>query len=250
MNQFTQADVSTIDKATIARFDVPMADWWDSTGPARWLHKYNPARVSFICRAAGQTQRRTGQADDLRGLRIVDIGCGGGVLCEPLAMLGATVVGVDPAPLAIEAARLHALASDLDIDYRCTTAEAMAAAGERFDVVLAMEVIEHVADCDAFLRRCAELVRPRGLLILSTINRTAKSFAYAIVMAEYVLRVLPKGTHDWRKFRRPVELERALAPSGFRVVDVSGVTMRLSTRELRLSKDVGVNFLMALQRAE
>jgi 2-polyprenyl-6-hydroxyphenyl methylase/3-demethylubiquinone-9 3-methyltransferase len=165
-------------------------------------------------------------------------------------MLGATVVGADPSPLAIEATRLHALASDLDIDYRCTTAEAMAAAGERFDVALAMEVIEHVADCDAFLRRCAELVRPRGLLILSTINRTAKSFAYVIVMAEYVLRVLPRGTHDWRKFRRPAELERALTPSGFRVVDVSGVTMRLSTRDLQLSKDVGVNFLMALQRAE
>ena len=200
-------------------------------GEAGWLHKYNPVRVGYIRDAACRRWRRdSSRADCLQGLRILDIGCGGGLLCEPLAALGGTIVGADPAPGAIEAARLHARGSGLAIDYRGTTAEALAAAGERFDIVLAMEVIEHVADHDVFLDRCAALVGPGGLMILSTINRTWKSFAYAIVAAEYVLRLLPRGTHQWERFLKPAEIGAALAPHGLRTSNVSGVTMNLLSR--------------------
>ena len=175
---------ASIDTVEVDRFDVPLDAWWSQAGEAGWLHKYNPVRVGYIRDAACRRWRRDpARADCLKDLRILDIGCGGGLLCEPLAALGGTIVGADPAHGAIEAARLHARHGGLVIDYRGTTAEALAAAGERFDIVLAMEVIEHVADHDVFLDRCAALVGPGGLMILSTINRTLKSFAYAIVAA-------------------------------------------------------------------
>jgi 2-polyprenyl-6-hydroxyphenyl methylase/3-demethylubiquinone-9 3-methyltransferase len=250
MDQRTNDSVArTIDAAEIARFDVSLEAWWGNEGEARWLHKYNPVRVDYIRTAACSNWNRDPSGlDCLNGLRILDVGCGGGVLCEPLASLGCDMVGADPAPIAIEAARLHARQSRAHVDYRCTTSEWLAAAGEKFDVVLAMEVVEHVADSRLFLESCAALVRPGGLFILSTINRTTKSYAYAILAAERVLRLLPRGTHQWERFVTPEEVTQAIGPSGLRTTDVRGVTMRLLTGQLRLSKDAQVNYIMTAAR--
>ncbi len=249
MDQRIHATSISIDNAEIERFDVPLETWWESSGETRWLHRYNPVRVNYIRSAACQRwERDPRKADCLRGLRVLDIGCGGGVMCEPVAALGATIIGADPAKGAIEAAKLHALRSGIEIDYRCTTAEALADAGEKFDIVLAMEVIEHVADTDVFLARCAELVNPGGLMMLSTINRTVKSFLYAIVAAEYILRLLPRGTHQWERFFTPDEFRIAMRSNGLHVTDVSGVTMNLRSRMMQLSADTGVNFLVTAQR--
>jgi 2-polyprenyl-6-hydroxyphenyl methylase/3-demethylubiquinone-9 3-methyltransferase len=249
MDQRTDTTSASIDNVEVERFDVPLEVWWESSGETRWLHRYNPVRVDYIRDAGCRRWRRDPRrADCLHGLRILDIGCGGGVLCEPVAALGATIIGADPAKGAIEAARRHALRSGIKIDYRCTTAEALADAGEQFDIVLAMEVIEHVADTDVFLARCAELVRPGGLMILSTINRTIKSYAYAIVAAEYILRLLPRGTHQWERFFTPDEFRVAMRLNGLQVNDVRGVTMNLRSRMMQLSADTRVNFLATAQR--
>lgn len=248
MDQRTASGAS-IDSAEVERFDVPLDTWWSTSGEAGWLHKYNPVRVGYIRDAACRRwQRDITRPDCLKGLRVLDIGCGGGLLCEPVAELGATVVGADPAPGAIEAGRVHARMSGLSIDYRCTTAEALAGAGERFDIVLAMEVIEHVADHNAFLECCAELVAPGGLMILSTINRTTKSYVYAIVAAEHVLRLLPRGTHQWERFLKPEEIGASVAPHGLRVSNVSGVTMNVMSRKMQLARDASVNFIMTAER--
>ena len=182
-------------------------------------------------------------------MRILDIGCGAGILCEPLARLGATVVGADPSDANIEAAKLHAAQSDLTIDYRCTTAEDLADRGESFDVVLAMEVVEHVADVPLFVKRCAEMVKPDGMMIAATLNRTLKSFALAIVGAEYVLRWLPVGTHSWDKFVTPNELEIAMELGGLRAIDEQGVIYDLFADECRLSSDTDVNYMLTAERA-
>jgi 2-polyprenyl-6-hydroxyphenyl methylase / 3-demethylubiquinone-9 3-methyltransferase len=248
MDERTRGASASIDSVEVERFDV-LDVWWSMSGEPRWLHKYNPVRVGYIRDAACRRWRcDPRQADCLKGLRVLDIGCGGGLLCEPVAALGASVVGADPAPGAIEAARLHALASGIAIDYRCTTAEALVDAGETFDIVLAMEVIEHVADHEAFLERCAELVAPGGMMVLSTINRTFKSYAYAIVAAEYVLRLLPRGTHQWERFLKPEEIGIALAPHGLRTANVSGVTMNVLSRKMQLARDTAVNFIMTAER--
>jgi 2-polyprenyl-6-hydroxyphenyl methylase/3-demethylubiquinone-9 3-methyltransferase len=248
MDQRT-AQSTSIDSVEVERFDRPLDAWWSMDGEAGWLHKYNHVRVPYIRDAACRRfKRNPAQADCLKGLRVLDIGCGGGVLCEPIAKLGATVVGADPAIGAIEAARLHAQGGGLAIDYRCTTAEVLADDGEMFDVVLAMEVIEHVAAYEHFLKRCAELVAPGGLMVLSTINRTWKSYAYAIVAAEYVLRLLPRGTHQWERFLSPDEIGASVAPHGLRVDDVSGVTMNIRSQQMQLSRDAKVNFIMTMER--
>src|SRR5919112_6695941 len=211
---------STIDEAEVARFSALAAEWWDARGKMAVLHKFNPVRLAYIRDAACRRfERNPKQLDCLKGLRILDIGCGGGILSEPLARLGGNVLGADPAEKNIAAAKLHAEQSGLSIDYRVTTAETLADAGERFDVVLAMEVVEHVADVKLFVERCAEMVNPGGLMIAATINRTLKSFALAIVGAEYVLRWLPRGTHSWDKFVRPDELARAMEDNSLRVTD-------------------------------
>src|SRR5215831_4056905 len=205
----TLAD-STVDAAEVGRFSRLAGEWWDPRGKMAVLHKFNPVRLAYIRDAAcRQFGRNASHPPCLDGVRILDIGCGGGILCEPLARLGAAVVGADPSRDNIKAAELHAEGAGLTIDYRVTAAEALANAGERFDVVLAMEVVEHVANVGLFVRRCADMVKPGGLMVAATLNRTIKSFALAIVGAEYVLRWLPRGTHQWDKFVTPNELEIA-----------------------------------------
>lgn len=241
---------STVDAAEVARFSARAAEWWDPRGGMAMLHKFNPVRLAFVkqaaCRHFGRDERRL---DALAGLRVLDIGCGGGILSEPLARLGAAVVGADPSPTNIEAAKLHASGSGVAVDYRATTAEALADQGERFDVVLAMEVVEHVADLGLFIGRCAEMVRPGGIMITATLNRTLKSFALAIVGAEYVLRWLPRGTHQWDKFVTPNELEAALERHGLRVVDETGVIYNLLADRWQLSTDMDVNYMVVAERA-
>jgi 2-polyprenyl-6-hydroxyphenyl methylase / 3-demethylubiquinone-9 3-methyltransferase len=235
---------TTVDDAEVARFSALAAEWWNPRGKMAVLHKFNPVRLGFIKEAAcehfGRGQKRL---DALTGLRILDIGCGGGILSEPLARLGAEVVGADPSNANIAAARLHAEEAGVTVDYRETTAEALADAGERFDIVLAMEVVEHVAHVPLFVKRCAEMVKPGGLMVVATLNRTLKSFALAIVGAEYVLGWLPRGTHQWDKFVTPNELEIALERSGLRVVNDSGVIYNLLADRWQLSSDTDVNYM-------
>jgi 2-polyprenyl-6-hydroxyphenyl methylase / 3-demethylubiquinone-9 3-methyltransferase len=241
---------STIDEAEVARFSAMAEEWWDPRGKMAVLHKFNPVRLAYIRDAACKRfERNPRQLDCLNGLRILDIGCGAGILCEPLARLGASVVGADPAEKNIAAARVHAAKSELAIDYRATTAEALADAGEAFDIVLAMEVVEHVADVKLFVARCAEMVKPGGLMIAATINRTMKSFALAIVGAEYVLRWLPRGTHSWDKFVTPDELEIAMERSGLRSTDERGVIYNLLADRWELSTDTDVNYMVLAERA-
>ena len=240
----------TVDPAEVARFSRLAAEWWDPRGPMAMLHKFNPVRLAYIRdQAAVHFHRDPKQLGCLSALRMLDIGCGGGVLSEPLSRLGATVIGADPALENIEVARRHALKSDLRIDYRCTTAEELADAGERFDIVLAMEVVEHVADVPLFVRRCAEMVKPDGMMIAATLNRTLKSFALAIVGAEYILRWLPVGSHQWDKFVTPNELEIAMEQGGLRVLDEQGVIYNLFRDEWQLASDTDVNYMLTAERS-
>jgi 2-polyprenyl-6-hydroxyphenyl methylase/3-demethylubiquinone-9 3-methyltransferase len=240
---------STVDESEVARFSAMAEEWWDPRGKMAVLHKFNPIRLGYIRDAACKAfDRNPKQLDCLKGLRILDIGCGGGVLSEPLARLGAVVVGADPATRNIAVAKLHAEQSGVAVDYRATTAEALADAGERFDIVLAMEVVEHVADVKLFVARCAEMVRPGGLMIAATINRTLKSFALAIVGAEYVLRWLPRGTHQWDKFVTPDELEIAMERSGLRTTDERGVIYNPLTDRWSLARDIDVNYMVLAEK--
>ncbi len=235
---------STVDDAEVARFSALAAEWWNPRGKMAVLHKFNPVRLGFIKEAAcGHFEREAKRLDALAGLRILDIGCGGGILSEPLARIGAEVVGADPSAANIAAARLHAEQSGVNVDYRETTAEALADEGERFDIVLAMEVVEHVADVPLFVKRCAEMVKPGGLMVVATLNRTLKSFALAIVGAEYVLGWLPRGTHQWDKFVTPNELEIALEQGGLRVENESGVIYNPLADRWQLSSDMDVNYM-------
>jgi 2-polyprenyl-6-hydroxyphenyl methylase/3-demethylubiquinone-9 3-methyltransferase len=239
----------TIDEAEVARFSALADEWWNTRGKMAVLHKFNPVRLAYIrdaaCKKFGRDPK---QLDCLKGLRILDIGCGGGILCEPLARLGATVLGADPSEKNITVARVHAFQGELTIYYEVTTAEALADIGQRFDIVLAMEVVEHVADVKLFVSRCAEMVKPGGLMIAATINRTLKSFALAIVGAEYVLRWLPRGTHQWDKFVTPDELEIAMERAGIRTTDERGVIYNLIADRWELSTDTDVNYMVLAER--
>jgi len=239
----------TIDPAEVAKFERMAADWWNADGKFRPLHKLNPARLGYIRdNVAGHFQRDAKSGKPLAGLRLLDIGCGGGLLTEPMARLGADSVGADPARANIDAARRHAEQGGLSIDYRETTAEALAAAGEAFDVVLAMEVIEHVADMQAFLHACAALTKPGGLFFAATINRTPKAFALAIVGAEYLLRWLPRGTHDYAKLVRPAELEAGLKTAGLETIGQSGVRYNPLSDRWSRSDDMDVNYMMVAEK--
>jgi 2-polyprenyl-6-hydroxyphenyl methylase/3-demethylubiquinone-9 3-methyltransferase len=240
---------TTVDHAEVEQFGALAAQWWDPKGPMAMLHKFNPVRLAYIRdQTAAHFERDPKQIACLSGLRFLDIGCGAGILSEPLARIGATMIGADAAEANIEVARAHAGEGGLDIDYRATTAEALADAGEKFDVVLAMEVVEHVADMPLFVRRCAEMVKPGGLMFAATLNRTMKSFALAIVGAEYVLRWVPRGTHDWQKFVTPEELEAAMAEGGLRRLDERGVIYNPFADQWRLSDDMDVNYMMVATR--
>ncbi|MEP3629888.1 MAG: bifunctional 2-polyprenyl-6-hydroxyphenol methylase/3-demethylubiquinol 3-O-methyltransferase UbiG, partial [Hyphomicrobiales bacterium] len=216
---------TTIDDAEVARFSAIAAEWWSPTGKFRPLHKFNPVRLSYIKeRVCQHFEIDASKPKPFEGLRILDIGCGGGLLCEPMARLGAEIVGADASEINIEVAKIHAEQTGVTVDYRATTSEDLAAAGEQFDIILNMEVVEHVADVDLFMASCCEMVKPGGLMFMATINRTAKARMLAIFMAEKVLRWLPVGTHEFEKLVKPEELEEAFAKGSMSLLDESGVT--------------------------
>lgn len=244
-----KARLSSIDQREIDQFSRLAGDWWDPRGPMAALHKFNPVRLAYIRdQAAARFERDPKKLDSLKGLRMLDIGCGGGILSEPLARLGAEMIGADPAEENIAAASAHAEEMGVAVDYRATTAEALAEAGERFDVVLAMEVVEHVADVASFVATCAAMVKPGGLMIAATLNRTLKSFALAIVGAEYVLRWVPRGTHQWDKFVTPNELELAFERNGLNVIAERGVIYNPFADRWQLSSDMDVNYMLVGER--
>lgn len=240
-------ETSSVDTAEVAKFEAMAAEWWDPEGKFKPLHMMNPVRLDYITRQiAAEFGRDLEAPRPFEGLRLLDIGCGGGLLSEPMARLGAKVVGADAAERNISVARVHAEAQDLPIDYRHTTAEALVAGGESFDVVLAMEIVEHVADPAAFVATCHALLRPGGLMIASTINRNAKSFMAAIVGAEWVMRWLPKGTHDWAKFITPEELTGMIARAGLDPVDRKGFVFNPVSWQWSISdRDLSVNYVAA-----
>lgn len=238
---------STIDPAEVAKFEAMAAEWWNPNGKFKPLHMLNPCRLDYITRQiAAEFDRDLSAPRPFQGLRLLDIGCGGGLLAEPMARLGADVVGADAAARNIPVAEVHARQSGLTIDYRHTTAEDLAAAGEQFDVVLNMEVVEHVADPLAYLTACQRLLKPGGLMICSTLNRNAKSFMMAIVGAEHVMRWLPKGTHDWKKFITPDELYDLIRKAGLDPVDRKGMVFNPLGWSWSLSaRDLSVNYVTA-----
>jgi 2-polyprenyl-6-hydroxyphenyl methylase/3-demethylubiquinone-9 3-methyltransferase len=241
------APETTVDPAEVAKFEAMSAEWWDPTGKFKPLHMMNPVRLGYITRQiAAHTGRDLAGQRPFDGLRIVDIGCGGGLISEPMARLGADVVGADAAEKNIPVARIHAEQSGLAIDYRHTTAEALAEAGETFDAVINMEVVEHVADPSAYLAACRRLLNPGGVMVASTINRNPKSYMMAIVGAERVMRWLPKGTHEWQKFITPDELTKLMEEAGFSVVDKAGFVFNPIAWSWSISaRDLSVNYAMA-----
>ena len=235
----------TIDDVDLAKYDRLGAQWWDLKGPMRALHHFNPVRVGFL---TDLLAKEPGAERPLAGVTILDIGSGGGILSESLARLGADVVGIDPAPNNIAVAARHAAVAGLAVDYRCTTVETLAPRGERFDAVLAMEVVEHVRDVPGFLRHAAAMVRPGGWLVGATLNRTLKSYALAIVGAEYVLGWLPRGTHNWHQFVTPTEFKDHLRRAGLGIEREAGVTFNPLLNRWGLSRDLGVNYMVAARR--
>ena len=241
---------STIDPAEVARFSALAAEWWNPHGKFGVLHKFNPVRLTYIRdEAAAHFGRDSRGTKPFAGLRLLDIGCGGGLLSEPMARLGFDVLGADASEKNIKTAATHATENELAIEYRATTAEALAAAGEQFDVILNMEVIEHVADLNLFVASCASMLKPGGLMFVATINRTAKAYALAIVGAEYVLGWLPKGTHDWNKFVKPLELDTALSRAGLDMAKETGVMFNPLTGGWMLASDTDVNYMVVATNA-
>ncbi|MEM6309516.1 MAG: bifunctional 2-polyprenyl-6-hydroxyphenol methylase/3-demethylubiquinol 3-O-methyltransferase UbiG [Pseudomonadota bacterium] len=247
-----QAQQTTVDASEIAKFEAMAAEWWDPNGKFKPLHMLNPCRLDYITQQIAEEFDRDLTTDTpFAGLRILDIGCGGGLLCEPMARLGADVVGADAAERNIPVAQVHAEQSGLTIDYRHTTAEAMAAAGEQFDIVLNMEVVEHVADPLAFLTACQQLLKPAGLHLCSTINRNPKSYLMAIIGAEHIMRWLPKGTHEWNKFITPDELFELMTNAGLEPVDRKGYVFNPLGWSWSISdRDLSVNYVTAALKPE
>ena len=242
------ADV-TINPDEVAFYTRLASSWWDDTGPFWPLHRLNRLRVDYIAAFLCDHFERDASAErPLEGLRIVDVGCGGGILSESMARLGASVTGIDVVEKNIAVASLHAGQSGLSVDYRAVTARALADASERFDVVLNMEVVEHVADLDAFMRDCAALTDDNGAMVVATINRTPRSWLFAIVGAEYILRWLPRGTHRWGDFRKPGEIEALLSEQGLETTGRTGVFVNPLTRRFKLTGDLGVNYMLTAVR--
>jgi 2-polyprenyl-6-hydroxyphenyl methylase/3-demethylubiquinone-9 3-methyltransferase len=216
----------------------------------RPLHKFNPIRLAYIRdQVAERFGRDPREARPFKGLRFLDIGCGGGLLCEPMARLGAEVVGADASSTNIEVAKLHAAEAAVSVDYRATTAEDLADSGEKFDVILNMEVVEHVADIDLFVAKCGQMVKPGGIMFVATINRTLKALGLAIIGAEYVLRWLPRGTHQFGKLVRPDELEKALTGAAMSVIDRTGVIYHPLADRWQRSKDMDVNYMVLAEKS-
>nr|WP_306269235.1 bifunctional 2-polyprenyl-6-hydroxyphenol methylase/3-demethylubiquinol 3-O-methyltransferase UbiG [Pararhizobium sp. IMCC3301] len=245
----TDTGKTTIDAAEVERFSKMATEWWDPSGKFKPLHKFNPVRLAYIKdKVSSHFGRDISAIDTFNNLRVLDIGCGGGLLCEPMARLGADVVGVDPSATNINVATLHAGQSGLAIDYRASSAEALAAQGETFDVILNMEVVEHVADVPLFLSQCAKMLRPGGLMFVATINRTLKAWGLAIIGAEHVLRWLPKGTHQYEKLVRPEEIKAPLSSQGLTILETQGVFYNLLHDQWQLSGDTDVNYMMLAER--
>ncbi|MEC8578600.1 MAG: bifunctional 2-polyprenyl-6-hydroxyphenol methylase/3-demethylubiquinol 3-O-methyltransferase UbiG [Pseudomonadota bacterium] len=240
-----------INKKEIEKFTKIAEEWWDPNGKFRPLHKFNPVRLDYIRREVCHFKRldALGQTP-FTGLDILDIGCGGGLLSEPMCRLGATVTGADASEENIKTASIHAAEQNLDIDYQATTAAVLVDAGRSFDVILNMEVIEHVANPPAFIDQCSRLLKPGGIMFLATLNRTLKAYALAIVGAEYVLGWLPKGTHEWEKFITPRELEDMTRKSGLNMVRMTGVSFHPLLNKWQRSGDLGVNYMGVAQRPE
>lgn len=245
----TEAAKSTIDQAEVDRFSAMAAEWWDPRGKFKPLHKFNPVRLQYVRdRTCRQFDRDPKSHRPLEGLRVLDIGCGGGLLSEPMSRMGARVLGADASEKNIRIARTHAEQSGAVVDYRAVTAEALAADGEKFDIVLNMEVVEHVSDVPFFIETCAAMVKPGGLMFVATINRTFKAAALAIVAAENILRWLPRGTHQYDKLVRPEEIEAPLATSGMMVTDRTGVFFNPLANQWNLSRDMDVNYMLVAER--
>ena len=243
------ADSASIDPAEVAKFSAIAAEWWDPAGKFAPLHKFNPVRLAFIRQEAAAHFGRDGRAlRPFEGLSLLDIGCGGGLLSEPMARLGFHVTGADASERNIGTAQAHAAQSDLKIDYRATAAEVLVAEGHSFDVVLNMEVVEHVADVTAYLNACTALVKPGGLTFVATLNKTLKSLALAKIGAEYVLGWLPRGTHDWNRFIPPEELEKSLEELGLNILKRQGVSFDPLGWDWKLSSDVDVNYMIVAKR--
>ena len=248
----TKAEINiknTVDPSEVERFSALSNAWWDPEGDFRPLHRFNPVRLEYI---RGQIcthfDRDPLKLRTLEGLSVLDIGCGGGLVTEPMARMGASTSAIDASNKNIEVARLHANQSGLNINYRVSTAEKLASEKAQFDIVLALEIIEHVADIDLFVSSCASLIKPGGLMIFATLNRTAKAFLLAIIGAEYVLRWLPRGTHRWDRFVKPSELTQSLMDQNLKMADMSGVSYNPFNDVWQLSKDLAVNYMLCAEK--
>ncbi len=234
------APESTVDSEEVERFSIIADEWWDLKGKFAPLHSMNPVRIDYI------RDKITAHFGKFESISLLDIGCGGGLISEPMARLGAMVTAIDASEKNIKVASLHAKKMGLEVDYRHSTAEELEKTGEKFDVILSLEIIEHVADINLFIKSCGNLLKPGGLIILSTLNRTAKSYALAIVGAEYIMRLLPVGTHTWNKFLRPSELCNILEKNDIAVIELMGMVMNPLLWKWRLdNKDLSVNYLVA-----
>lgn len=246
----TGAQGTSLDARTVEEFEAQADQWWNENGPFSPLHKLNPARLSYMREQALEVF--SAEAESMRpfeGLDMLDVGCGGGLVTEPFARMGAKVTGIDAGAAAIDVANAHAEAMGLEIDYQRATVEQLAASGAQYDIVCALEIIEHVADPEAFIAALSQVIKPGGVLFMSTLNKTLKGLMLGVVAAEYLLHMVPRGTHDWRKFQKPSVLARTLRAHGVRVTDVSGIVPDLTEGGFRLSANrTGVNYILTARK--